>query len=375
MSGAAPRGVLFPEPTPRCSSPPRVWPRSTSGCAGSTASARARCRCRNGASGWPATPCCASSTCGSPTAIVEPSLRDALTDVVDHPQWLPLDGRTVVVLGAVAEMGPLRSLLRWGADVAALDLPRADLWTRLLKDTGGYAGRLRLPALPGTADLAERAGVDLIHDLPSATAWVAGIDGPLVLGNYVYADGATNLRLSTAVDALTEAVRSQRPGDEVALGFLATPTDVFAVPPRSSPPRSRPSPSDGRASCSGSRCARWAAGGCCGATTSRGRTPASTTRSSCSRAELPPGQTDPTPVPTASASRSSSRARPTPSWRRCWSTTSTPGGAPTPTVAGRGGRRGARRAVADGIRPAQRAGSGRPARRRSGPVGGGMMQA
>ncbi len=163
--------------------------------------------------------------------IVEPSLRDALTDVVDHPQWLRLDGRTVVVLGAAAEMGPLRSLLRWGAEVAALDLPRPDLWAHLLKDTSGYAGRLRLPVLPGTADLTERAGVDLIHDLPSATAWVAGLEGPLVLGNYVYADGATNVRLTTAVDALTEAVRSQRPGDEVALAFLATPTDVFAVPP------------------------------------------------------------------------------------------------------------------------------------------------
>ncbi|QKE82970.1 hypothetical protein [Arthrobacter sp. NEB 688] len=160
--------------------------------------------------------------------VVEPSLRDAVTAVLENPEWLRLDGRTVVVLGAAAEMGPLRSLLRWGATVAALDLPRPELWTRLLDDTRGLAGTLLVPARAGGGDLAHRAGVDLLHDLPDATAWVGGLEGRLVLGNYVYADGATNVRVSTAVDALTHAVLARR--SDTALSFLATPTDVFAVP-------------------------------------------------------------------------------------------------------------------------------------------------
>lgn len=160
--------------------------------------------------------------------VVEPSLRDAVGAVVEHPEWLRLEGRTVVVLGAAAEMGPLRSLLRWGATVAAVDLPRPDLWARVLHEARGAAGRLVVPAAPGRAVLAERAGVDLVHDLPTATGWVAGLAGPLVVGNYVYADGATNVRVSTAVDALTQAVRQVRP--DTAMSFLATPTDVFAVP-------------------------------------------------------------------------------------------------------------------------------------------------
>jgi hypothetical protein len=49
-----------------------------------------------------------------------------------------------------------------------------------------------------------------------------------VLGNYVYADGVTNLRVSAAVDALTAHLLGAR--NDVTLGFLATPTDVFAVP-------------------------------------------------------------------------------------------------------------------------------------------------
>ncbi|MBR7744199.1 hypothetical protein KC207_12970 [Phycicoccus sp. BSK3Z-2] len=162
------------------------------------------------------------------TGVVEPSLRDAVTRVVENPPWLRLEGRTVVVLGAAAEMGPLRSLLRWGATVAAVDLPRPEVWERLRADTTDLAGRLVVPVRAGTGDLTARAGLDLLHDLPTATAWVTALDGPLVLGNYVYADGATNVRVSTAVDAMTEAVRHQRP--DTALSFLATPTDVFAVP-------------------------------------------------------------------------------------------------------------------------------------------------
>ena len=159
---------------------------------------------------------------------VEPTCAEAVGLVIDNPDWLDLSDRTVVVLGAAAEMGPLRSLLRWGATVAAVDLPRPDLWTRLLGDTRGAAGRVLVPATPGSSDLAQRAGVDLIHDLPTATGWVCGLPGSLVIGNYVYADGATNVRVSTAVDALTETVRLARP--DTAMSFLATPTDVFAVP-------------------------------------------------------------------------------------------------------------------------------------------------
>jgi hypothetical protein len=64
--------------------------------------------------------------------------------------------------------------------------------------------------------------------VPLLADWVAGLDGPLTLGNYVYADGAANLRVCAAADALT--LRLQAARDDLALAFLATPTDVFAVP-------------------------------------------------------------------------------------------------------------------------------------------------
>jgi len=74
----------------------------------------------------------------------------------------------------------------------------------------------------GSETLTQRAGLDLTSDIPAVADWLAAVDGPLVLGNYVYADGAANVRLSSAVDALTMRLQAGR--DDVTLGFLATPT-------------------------------------------------------------------------------------------------------------------------------------------------------
>lgn len=160
---------------------------------------------------------------------IEASCAEAVRLVAANPDWLDLSDSRVVVLGAGAEMGPLRALLRWGGDVVGVDLPRPDLWRRVLEAARAGAGRLTVPVRRGaTGDLVDTAGADLLDDLPEVARWLAELDGPLVLGNYVYADGVTNLRVSAAVDALTVRLLEQR-GD-VALSFLATPTDVFAVP-------------------------------------------------------------------------------------------------------------------------------------------------
>jgi hypothetical protein len=116
-------------------------------------------------------------------------------------------------------MGPLTALLRWGARVAGVDLPRPALWERVLDTARRGAGTLLYPD----------GGADLITEVPAVADWVTGLPGRPVLGDYVYADGATNVRVSTAVDALTVRLTAAR--DDVALAFLATPTDVFAVPP------------------------------------------------------------------------------------------------------------------------------------------------
>ncbi len=165
--------------------------------------------------------------------IAEPTLAEAVDDVLAHPEWLRLEGRTLVAIGAGSEMGPVSALLRWGARVAAVDLPRPASWQRLLQNAREGAGELLVPvpdgpaSTPGDAD-PERAGADVLTDAPAIADWLAGLAGPLTVGNYAYADGGKHVLVSAAVDALTQRV-SQQHGD-VSLAFLATPTDVFAVP-------------------------------------------------------------------------------------------------------------------------------------------------
>jgi hypothetical protein len=165
--------------------------------------------------------------------ILEPSAAERIRLVMAHPDWLRLDGHTVVVLGASAEMGPLNSLLRWGARVAAVDLPVPRVWDGVLATARAQAGTLLVPIAAdsaGSADTspAARAGLDLMTGPGPAAAWIRTLEGRVVLGNYVYADGVRNLRLCAAVDALT--MRLQASDGDLALAFLATPTDVFAVP-------------------------------------------------------------------------------------------------------------------------------------------------
>ena len=162
--------------------------------------------------------------------VVEPTVAEAVEAVLANPDWLRLEGHTVAVLGAGAEMGPLPSLMRWGARVAAVDLHRSAIWQRVLTLARSGAGTLVVPVPAGDRDepLDEVAGVDLLSEIPAVERWLVDQPGVLVVGNYVYADGATNTRVSVAVDELSRRLQVGR-GD-VALAFLATPTDVFAVP-------------------------------------------------------------------------------------------------------------------------------------------------
>lgn len=158
--------------------------------------------------------------------IITRSCADAVAEVLEHPEWLDLEGQTVVVLGAGSEMGPYRTLLRWGADVIALDLPRPQIQQRLLEQAESGAGRVRM--LTSTNGEEDEIGVNILHDLPAIARALDGLDEKLVLGNYTYADGGTHTRLSVAADALAAHLLERDP--DTALAFLATPTDVFAVP-------------------------------------------------------------------------------------------------------------------------------------------------
>lgn len=177
--------------------------------------------------------------------IAEPSFGAAIHRVLDNPDWLDLRDIDIALLGAGAEMAPTRSLLRWGARVHAIDLPRPAIWEHLTSITRSTAGTLRIPiALDAEghppfvvggdvhpdddATICSAAGADLLTHTPEVRTWLAEIDQPFVLGTYAYADGATHALLSMASDAITTSLTAER--SDLTLAFLATPTDVFVVP-------------------------------------------------------------------------------------------------------------------------------------------------
>jgi hypothetical protein len=157
--------------------------------------------------------------------LVEASFAEAIRRVVGNPDWLDLSDLTVAVLGAGAEMGPLPALCGWRATVLAVDLPRPAITERITSLARAGNGTVHLPLLGDGGD----PGADLLTAVTELAAWLTRVDGPLVIGTYVYADGADHVRVAVAADAIAEQVLRLH-GDDVSLAVLATPTDVYAVP-------------------------------------------------------------------------------------------------------------------------------------------------
>lgn len=156
---------------------------------------------------------------------VEPSFADAMRRVIEHPEWLSLPDRTVALVGAGAEIGPLQPLCAWGANLIAVDLPDPAIWKRIGEIARRGAGSVRVPVLPDGS-----VGLDLLRMLPETRTWLQDADAEreLVVGMYAYADGGQHVLLSGAFDAVASDVLARRP--DTTLSYLATPTDAFLVP-------------------------------------------------------------------------------------------------------------------------------------------------
>ncbi len=155
--------------------------------------------------------------------VIEPSAAAALGRVIDHPEWLRLEGRRLVVLGAGAQTSPLEVLASWGAEVVAVDLPLAEVQERIVRTATAGAGTVHLPAVGNTT------GADLIEDVPTLGGWLSGFaDLPLVLGFYIYADGPLHVQATVAADLL--AARLTLAGAQVTTAFAGTPSDCYLVP-------------------------------------------------------------------------------------------------------------------------------------------------
>jgi hypothetical protein len=166
--------------------------------------------------------------------IVEASHAQALHLARTNPDWFDLSDRRLVLLGAGSEAGPLGWLLQWRAHVVAIDLARAATWKKIARLVQAGNGSLTAPVAAGLAgagdplaDLAQ-AGCDLLTQTPEIADWLKHLEQPLDLFSIAYLDGEKHVRVSLAMDAISAALCDA--DKRSTLAWMATPTDVFAVP-------------------------------------------------------------------------------------------------------------------------------------------------
>ena len=151
-----------------------------------------------------------------------------------------LRGRTFLVLGAGAELGPVRQLLEAGATVAAVATRRRERWADLVEFARCTAGTLLVPVAGEEApvesdqELAAVAGADLLAATPAVVDWLirCGQEAPgkVTLGTYLYADGEANLRLTVGADLAASALADALGNEKMSFAYLGSSWTSFAVP-------------------------------------------------------------------------------------------------------------------------------------------------
>lgn len=173
---------------------------------------------------------------------VEATCAAQIRDVVkNQSQWLDLSDKYFVLLGATSAMGPLDMLLKYGANIIAIDIDREGVWKTLITKVRNSSGSIYFPIQTAKAggktqatmsddELFKCAGANLFEQAPELCTWVKTVcpDKAVTVGNYTYLDGELHVRLSVACDAIIETLCNQRKSTSVA--FLCTPTDVHVIP-------------------------------------------------------------------------------------------------------------------------------------------------
>ena len=158
--------------------------------------------------------------------VIEASNAEALHLARRHPEWFDLSDRHLVLLGAGSEAGPLTWLAHWRANIVAIDLARGPTWKKIAQRVAAGNGQLIAPVARDAAPDVAHAGADMLTQTPEIAAWLVGLGVPLDLFAIAYLDGERHVRVSLAMDALAVATAQPR----CTLAWMATPTDVFAVP-------------------------------------------------------------------------------------------------------------------------------------------------
>ncbi|GBG27782.1 Hypothetical Protein FCC1311_040052 [Hondaea fermentalgiana] len=174
---------------------------------------------------------------------VEPDVLEAIKEINASGEdcFSALADTYFVILGATSELCPLEPLLEMGLNVVAVSRPSPARQAKLvaLAQNAPEGASLSFPvmgAVNDPADLtdpskaADIVGVDIVENMPEVANWLVSLypGKRLVIGSYIYLDGANHVRASVAMDAVLQRVLEKRP--DTALAYLGSPAVAYPIP-------------------------------------------------------------------------------------------------------------------------------------------------
>lgn len=173
---------------------------------------------------------------------IEKSCADEIKAVVQNQgKWLDLSDKYFVLIGATSAMGPLDMLLKYGANIIAIDIDFPRVWETLITKVRNSSGTIYFPIQKAKAngkdqssmtdeELFKAAGGNLCNMTPELCAWIQTVcpKEAVTVGNYTYLDGELHVRLAIGADAIIQTLCKTRKSTSVA--FLCTPTDLHVIP-------------------------------------------------------------------------------------------------------------------------------------------------
>lgn len=174
---------------------------------------------------------------------IEPDVLDALKDLLSSGEEYikALKDTYFVILGATSELCPLEPLLEMGLNVVAVARPNESRQRRLIQlvQNAPEGASLTVPIIGEVADkdkledpdyVASMCGADILTHTPELANWLESIfpGKRLVIGSYIYLDGADHVRASVAMDAVLKSTIEKRP--DTSLTYLGTPALLYTIP-------------------------------------------------------------------------------------------------------------------------------------------------
>ena len=152
----------------------------------------------------------------------EPDCTDKVLKVVPALAEGSLKGKWFVLLGAGSEMGPLKFLLTYGANVIAIRTRKSKGWLNMAKIAEDSAGTLFVPIAKDekilsdgdavTINWSEMAGCDILTETLDIRNWIIDVlGGPnpkteVTVGLYTYLDSEAHVRVTLGCDVIMTGI-------------------------------------------------------------------------------------------------------------------------------------------------------------------------